>query len=127
MKKVLHTEKAPAAIGPYSQAIKTGNTVYVSGQLGVIPETGAFPEGGIEAQTKQSLTNIKNILASEGYEMTDVVKVTVLLKDIGDFTAMNGVYGTFFAEGSYPARSAFQVAALPKGGMVEIEAIAYKE
>lgn len=127
MKKVLHTDKAPAAIGPYSQAIKTGNTVYVSGQLGVIPETGAFPEGGIEAQTKQSLTNIKNILASEGYEMTDVVKVSVLLKDINDFAAMNGVYGTFFVEGSYPARSAFQVAALPKGGMVEIEAIAYKE
>ena len=122
MKKVVFSEKAPAAIGPYSQAIRTGNTIYVSGQLPVDPATGAFPEG-IEAQAKQSLTNIKNILESEGYSMADVVKTTVLLKDINDFAAMNGVYGTFF-EGAFPARSAFQVVAVPKG---EIEAIAYKE
>ena len=126
MIKKVSTDKAPAAIGPYSQAIKTEKTIYVSGQLGLDPATGDFPEGGIEAQTKQSLTNIKSILESEGYEMTDVVKTTVLLKDIADFGAMNGVYGTFFKEGSYPARSAFQVVALPKGGLVEIEAIAYK-
>ena len=105
MKKVVFSEKAPAAIGPYSQAIRTGNTIYVSGQLPVDPATGAFPEG-IEAQAKQSLTNIKNILESEGYSMADVVKTTVLLKDINDFAAMNGVYGTFF-EGAFPARSAF--------------------
>lgn len=127
MKKVVFSEKGPAAIGPYSQGIRTDKTIFVSGQLGVIPETGAFPEGGIAEQTKQSLTNIKNILASEGYEMKDVVKVTVLLKDINDFAAMNEVYGTFFEAGSYPARSAFQVAALPKGGLVEIETIAYKD
>ena len=118
-------EKAPAAIGPYSQAIRTGNTIYVSGQLPVDPATGAFPEG-IEAQAKQSLTNIKNILESEGYSMADVVKTTVSLKDINDFAAMNGVYGTFF-EGAFPARSAFQVVAVPKGALLEIEAIAYKE
>jgi 2-iminobutanoate/2-iminopropanoate deaminase len=127
MKKIVYSDKAPAAIGPYSQAVKTGKTIYVSGQLGLDPSTGNFPEGGVEAQTKQSLTNLKNILASEGYEMTDVVKTTVLLKDIADFGAMNGVYGTFFKEGSYPARSAFQVVALPKDGLVEIEAVAYKE
>lgn len=127
MKKSIFADNAPAAIGPYSHAVKTGNTIYVSGQLGVIPETGAFPEGGVEAQTKQALTNIKNILAAEGYTMDDVVKTTVLLKDINDFAAMNGVYGTFFTEGSYPARSAFQVVCVPKGGLLEIEAIAYKE
>ena len=125
MKKVVFSEKAPAAIGPYSQAIRTGNTIYVSGQLPVDPATGAFPEG-IEAQAKQSLTNIKNILESEGYSMADVVKTTVLLKDNNDFAAMNGVYGTFF-EGAFPARSAFQVVAVPKGALLEIEAIAYKE
>ena len=125
MKKVVFSEKAPAAIGPYSQAIRTGNTIYVSGQLPVDPATGAFPEG-IEAQAKQSLTNIKNILESEGYSMADVVKTTVLLKDINDFAAMNGVYGTFF-EGAFPARRAFQVVAVPKGALLEIEAIAYKE
>ena len=125
MKKVVFSEKAPAAIGPYSQAIRTGNTIYVSGQLPVDPATGAFPEG-IEAQAKQSLTNIKNILESEGYSMADVVKTTVLLKDINDFAAMNGVYGTFF-EGAFPSRSAFQVVAVQKGALLEIEAIAYKE
>ena len=90
MKNVVFSENAPAAIGPYSQAIRTGNTIYVSGQLPVDPATGAFPEG-IEAQAKQSLTNIKNILESEGDSMADVVKTTVLLKDINDFAAMNGV------------------------------------
>ncbi len=125
MKKVVYSEKAPAAIGPYSQAIKTGNTIYVSGQLPLDPATGAFPEG-IKAQTKQSLTNIKNILESEGYTMADVVKTTVLLTDIAEFADMNEVYGTFF-EGAFPARSAFQVVAVPKGAKLEIEAIAYKE
>ncbi len=125
MKKVVFSEKAPAAIGPYSQAIKTGNTIYVSGQLPLDPATGAFPEG-IKEQTRQSLTNIKNILESEGYSMSDVVKTTVLLTDIAEFADMNEVYGTFF-EGAFPARSAFQVVAVPKGAKLEIEAIAYKE
>ena len=122
MKKVVFSEKAPVAIGPYSQAIRTGNTIYVSGQLPVDPATGAFPEG-IEAQAKQSLTNIKNILASAGADMSDVTKTTVLLQDIADFGAMNEVYAEFFTE-PYPARAAFQVAALPKGAKVEIEAVA---
>ena len=125
MKTVVSTDKAPGAIGPYSQAIKTEKTIYVSGQLPIDPATGAFPADEIKAQTKQSLTNIKNILESEGYSMADVVKTTVLLADIADFAAMNEVYGTFF-EGAYPARSAFQVAAVPKGAKLEIEAIAYK-
>ena len=120
MKKVLATEKAPAAIGPYSQAVRGGDYVYVSGQ----PATGAFAGEDIASQTKQSLTNIKAILESEGLSMANVVKTTVLLQNIGDFGAMNEVYATFF-EGACPARAAFEVAALPKAALVEIEAIAY--
>ena len=123
MNKALHTENAPAAIGPYSQAIQAGNTIYVSGQIPVDPKTGAFAGDDIKSQTRQSLTNIKNILAEAGAGMKDVVKVTVLLKDIGDFAAMNEIYAEFF-EAPYPARAAFQVAALPKGAGVEIEAVA---
>lgn len=119
------TKDAPAAIGPYSQGILAGNTMYVSGQLGLDPETGAFPADEISAQTRRSLLNIKAILASEGLSMRDVVKTTVLLQDISEFAAMNEVYAEFFTE-PYPARAAFQVAALPKGGRVEIEAIAVK-
>ena len=121
MKKVLATEKAPAAIGPYSQAVRGGDYVYVSGQLPIDPATGAFAGEDIAAQTKQSLTNIKAILESEGLSMANVVKTTVLLQNIG---AMNEVYATFF-EGACPARAAFEVAALPKAALVEIEAIAY--
>lgn len=123
MNKALHTENAPAAIGPYSQAIQAGNTIYVSGQLPVDPATGEFAGADITAQTKQSLTNIKNILAAAGTDMSKVVKTTVLLSDIAEFGAMNEVYAEFFAE-PYPARAAFQVAALPKGAKVEIEAVA---
>lgn len=126
MKKVLATTNAPAAIGPYSQAIHTGNMVFVSGQLPIDPATGAFAGDDIVAQTRQSLTNIKSILESDGLTMADVVKTTVLLQNIGDFAAMNEVYATFF-EGDCPARAAFEVAALPKGALVEIEAIAYAE
>ncbi len=126
MKKVLATKEAPAAIGPYSQAIRAGKLVFVSGQLPIDPATGEFAGEDITAQTRQSLTNIKNILASDGLTMADVVKTTVLLKNIGDFAAMNEVYATFF-EGDCPARAAFEVAALPKGALVEIEAIAYAE
>lgn len=121
----IHTENAPAAIGPYSQAIQAGNTVYVSGQLPIDPATGAFTGADIAAQTRQSLTNIRSILAGAGYSMTDVVKTTVLLADIADFAAMNAVYAEFFTA-PFPARAAFQVAALPKNALVEIECVAVK-
>ncbi len=123
MNTAIHTEKAPAAIGPYSQAVKAGNTIYVSGQLPVDPSAGEFAGEDIKTQTKQSLTNISNILKEAGAGMENVVKTTVLLADIGDFAAMNEVYATFFTE-PFPARAAFQVAAIPKGAKVEIEAIA---
>lgn len=126
MKKVLATTKAPAAIGPYSQAIRADKFVFVSGQLPIDPTTGEFAGDDIAAQTRQSLTNIQNILASEGLTMANVVKTTVLLKNISDFGAMNEVYASFF-ESDCPARAAFEVAALPKAALVEIEAIAYAE
>ena len=124
MRTIIATEKAPAAIGPYSQANKFGNLVITSGQLPIDMATGAFPEG-IEAQTKASLENVKTILENAGSSMDKVLKTTVFLKDINDFAAMNGVYATFFSEGSYPSRSAIEVARLPKDALVEIEAIAY--
>lgn len=123
--KAVTTSAAPAAIGPYSQGVQAGSTVYVSGQLPIDPATGAFPGEDIAAQTKQSLTNIQAILTEAGMSMADVVKTTVLLADIADFAAMNEVYATFFSA-PYPARAAFQVAALPKGAKVEIEAVAVK-
>ena len=123
MKTVISTNNAPAAIGPYSQAIKIGELVFTSGQLPLDPTTGTFPEG-IAAQTKQSLTNVKAILAEAGLTMDNVVKTTVFLKDMNDFSAMNEVYATFFSEGSFPARSAVEVARLPKDALVEIETIA---
>ena len=124
MKNVISTANAPAAIGPYSQAIDLGNMVITSGQLPLDPATGAFPEG-IQAQTKQSLTNVKNILEAAGYSLNDVVKTTVLLADIADFAAMNAVYAEFFSENK-PARACFAVRDLPRGALVEIEAIANK-
>lgn len=123
--KAIIAEKAPAAIGPYSAGVRAGNTVYISGQLPADPATGAFPEG-IEAQTRQSLNNLKAILEAEGLSMSNVVKTTVLLSDIANFAAMNGVYAEFFSA-PYPARAAFQVAALPKAALVEIEAVAVAE
>ncbi len=123
MNTAIHTELAPAAIGPYSQAIQAGNTIYVSGQLPIDPATGAFAGDDIATQTRQSLTNISNILKAAGTDMSKVVKTTVLLADINDFAAMNEVYGQFFTQ-PYPARAAFQVAAVPKGARVEIEAVA---
>jgi len=123
MNQAIHTDNAPAAIGPYSQAVKAGNTIYVSGQLPVDPAIGEFAGESIAEQTKQSLTNIKNILEKAGAGMENVVKTTVLLSDINDFAAMNEVYATFFKE-PFPARAAFQVAAIPKGAKVEIEAVA---
>ena len=124
MKQVLATEQAPAAIGPYSQGIAAGETVYVSGQLPLDPATGAFPEG-IAAQTAQSLKNIQAILAQQGMTLANVVKTTVFLADINDFAEMNKVYGEFFTQ-PYTARSAVQVAKLPKDAPLEIECIAVK-
>ena len=123
--QAIHTPNAPAAIGPYSQAVCAGNTVYVSGQLPINPATGEFAGVDIASQTRQSLTNIQSILAANGMTMADVVKVTVLMQDIAEFAAMNAVYAEFFSE-PFPARAAYQVAALPKAAKIEIEAIAVK-
>lgn len=123
--QAVSTPSAPAAIGPYSQAVQAGSTVYVSGQLPIDPATGAFPGDDITAQTRQSLLNVQAILTEAGMSMADVTKTTVLLADIADFAAMNEVYSTFFSA-PYPARAAFQVAALPKGARVEIEAVAVR-
>lgn len=124
MRKIVATEKAPAAIGPYAQANIIGNMVFTSGQLGMDPATGNFVEGGIKEQTEQALKNLKVILEEAGTGMENVIKTTCFLKNMDDFAAMNEVYASFF-EGEYPSRSAVQVAKLPKDGMVEIEAIAY--
>ena len=121
--KVISTKKAPAAIGPYSQAIQVGNLVYTSGQIPIDPTTGAFVEGGIKEQTRQSLTNVKAILEEAGLTLGSVVKTTVFLADMNDFGDMNTVYAEFFAE-PYPARSAVAVKTLPKGALVEIEVVA---
>ena len=121
----INTPNAPAAIGPYSQAIQAGNTIYVSGQLPIDPATGAFAGDEIKAQTRQSLTNMKNILIEAGTDMSAVVKTTVLLANIADFAAMNEVYAEFFTA-PYPARAAFQVACLPKNALIEIECVAVK-
>lgn len=123
MNQEINTSGAPAAIGPYSQAVQAGNTIYVSGQLPIDPATGAFAGEDIASQTRQSLTNMKRILAEAGADMSAVVKTTVLLADIGDFAAMNAVYGEFFSA-PYPARAAFQVGCLPKNARVEIECVA---
>lgn len=123
--KAISTNNAPAAIGPYSQAIEANGFIYASGQLPINPATGAFPEGGIKEQTRQSLLNAQAILKEAGSDLSKVVKTTVLLADIADFAAMNEVYASFFAA-PYPARSAFAVRDLPKGALVEIEMIAVK-
>ncbi len=124
MKKVISTEKAPAAIGPYSQAIEVNGMVYTSGVIPVIPETGEIPEGSA-AQAKQALQNLSNLLEAAGSSLSNVVKTTVFIKEMDDFGAINEVYQTFF-EGDYPARSCVEVARLPKDVMIEIEAVAFK-
>ncbi len=123
MKQAIATQNAPAAIGPYSQAIEANGLVFVSGQLPIDPATGEFAEGGVKELTWQSLTNMKNILAEVGLTMEHVVKTTVFLADMADFADMNAVYATFF-EGVAPARSAVAVKTLPKNARVEIECIA---
>ena len=125
MKTVISTSQAPAAIGPYAQAVENNGLVITSGQLPIDPATGAFPEG-IQAQTRQSLTNVKAILTEAGTDMDHVLKTTVFLSDMNNFAAMNEVYATFFTEGSYPSRSAVEVARLPRDALVEIEVIATK-
>ena len=124
--KVISTTKAPAAIGPYSQAIQVGNLVYTSGQIPIDPATGVFVEGGIKEQTRQSLTNVKAILEEAGLDMSHIVKTTVFMADMNDFGDMNAVYAEFFSE-PYPARSAIAVKTLPKGALVEIEVVAEVE
>ena len=126
MKNQIYTDKAPAAIGPYSQGISANGLVFVSGQIPVDPATGAFPEGDIQAMTEQSICNLEAVLAESGCTLDDVVKTTVFLKDIGDFAAMNEIYAKHFTQ-PCPARSAVQVAALPKSAPIEIEAIAVKK
>jgi 2-iminobutanoate/2-iminopropanoate deaminase len=122
-KEVISSANAPKAVGPYSQGIRSGDFLFLSGQLGLEPQSGEFVPGGVEAQTKQALTNIQNVLKDNGADLTDVVKTSVFLADMNDFSKMNAVYATFF-ETDPPARSTVEVAALPKFGLVEIEAIA---
>ena len=126
MKKVVSTPNAPAAVGAYSQAIRVGGLLFISGQIPLVPSTGAIVEGDVCAQARQSLENLKAILASEGYTMADAVKTTVLLEDINDFAAVNDVYAEYFVK-DCPARACFAVDKLPKGAKVEIELIAYKD
>ena len=125
MKKIIHTDKAPAAIGPYSQAVETDNTLYISGQLPMHPDSLEIPET-IEEQTEQVMKNIGAILKDAGYDYSNVVKSTIYLADINDFQTVNGIYGSYYPQDP-PARSAFEVANLPKGAKVEIETIAVKE
>ena len=126
MKKIIATTNAPAAIGPYSQAIDCGTFLVTSGQIALDPATGEMVKGDVAAQTRQALLNLKAILAEAGLTMDNVAKTTVFLQNMGDFAAMNAVYAELFTEGNYPARSAVQVGALPKGALVEIEALCSK-
>ena len=125
MKTPISTEKAPAAIGPYSQAIEVNGFVYASGQLPIDPATGQFPEGGIKEQTRQSILNAQSILQAAGLDLSHVVKTTVYLDSMDDFAAMNEVYAEFFSS-PFPARSAVAVEKLPKGALVEVEVLAAK-
>ena len=122
-KNVVHTEKAPKAIGPYSQAIRTESMIYTAGQIGLDPATGELVAGGVEEQTRQVLLNIKSVVEAAGSTLANVVKTTVFLKDMNDFSKMNPIYAEFFGENP-PARSTIAVAGLPKGGLVEIEVVA---
>jgi len=124
-KRIVHTDAAPAAIGPYSQAVRAGDFVFTAGQIGLDPATGQMAPGGIEAQTRQALRNLQAVLEAAGASLRHVVKTTVFLQDMNDFAAMNAVYAEFF-DAEPPARSAVQAAALPKGALVEIEAVAYR-
>ena len=124
MKTIITSPNAPAALGPYSQAVEANGTLYLSGQLGIVPATGELADG-VEAQAKQALENLGAVLTEAGLSFDNVVKTTVLLQDMADFAAVNAVYGSFFTK-DFPARACFEVAALPKGGLVEIEAVAVR-
>lgn len=126
MKKIIATENAPQAIGPYSQAVACGNFLFTSGQLGLDPKTGNFVEGDVTEQTEQVIRNLKAVLEKAGFSLENVVKTTCFLADMNDFAAMNEVYRKHFT-GDYPARSAVAIKTLPKNGLVEIEAICYKD
>jgi len=123
MKEIIHTDRAPKAVGPYSQAVKTGNLVFTAGQVGIDPQTGKLVEGGVEEQAVRVLENLKAVLAATGTDLSRVVKATVFLADIADFARFNSIYAQYFPSDP-PARSAFQVGALPLGALVEIEMIA---
>ena len=125
MNTIINTDRAPAAVGPYVQAIRAGNTLYSSGHLGMDPRTGALPEG-VEAQTRQSLANVQAILDEAGFARSDIVKTTVFIRNMNDFAAINAIYADFFGEHK-PARSCVEVAGLPKGGLIEIEVVARRE
>ena len=125
-KNIIATANAPAAIGPYSQAIDCGSFIVTSGRIPIAPATGNLEEGGITAQTRQCLTNVKAVVEAAGLTMDHVAKTTVFLQNMADFAAMNAVYAEFFTEGNYPARSAVEVGALPRGALVEIETICIK-
>ena len=122
-KEIIHSTKAPKAIGPYSVAVRVGDFVFTAGQTGIDPHTGELVPGGVAAQTRQVLINVSNVLEAAGCKLSDVVKTTVFLQDMSDFSVMNGIYAEFFPQ-DHPARSTVQVAALPKGGAVEIETVA---
>lgn len=124
MKEIINATGAPAAVGPYSHAVKVGETLYTSGQIGLVPETGVLAEGGIKAQAEQSLKNLGKVLNAAGMDYKDVVKTVLFLADINDFATVNEIYAEYFTE--KPARSCVQAAALPKGALFEIEAIAVK-
>lgn len=121
--KIIETKNAPAAIGPYSQAVKAGDIIYTSGMIPVVPQTGEIVEG-VEAQARQVLTNVRSLLEASGSSMDKVIKTTVFIKDMNDFAKINAIYAEFFEEGSYPARSCVEVARLPKDVLMEMEAIA---
>lgn len=123
-KETIKTEMAPAAIGPYSQAVKYGNLVFTSGALGIDPSTGAFAEGGIQAQTKKCLENMKAILEASGSSLENVLKTTIFIKNMNDFSVVNEIYGQYFTE-KQPGRSCVEVARLPKDALIEIEAVAF--
>ncbi len=124
MKEIIVAQNAPKAIGPYSHATAMNGMIFTSGQIGLDPETGVLAEG-VEAQARQTMTNLKNVLKTAGAGMDDVVKTTVFVKDLADFAKVNAIYGSYF-EGDFPARSCVQVAALPAGALVEVEAIAFR-
>lgn len=125
-KQIITSDKAPKALGPYSVANRIGNLVFTAGQLGLDPQTGELVPGGIDAETHQALTNVRNVLEAAGSSLSQVLKTTVFLRDMNDFSRMNAIYGQYFTE-NFPARSTVQVAALPKGGAVEIETVAVVE